>query len=256
MNTFRFDMPKVGERALKGRTIPTGPGQGPESHPHPGGRHGGPAYSRHLVAWRYGRAPKNHDSMTQANFLTDFRHEVKALRRRVMGFRDRIRGTVDMEALVAKGLTVHGHVYLANWVLVDQVATYLITIGNGTVVSPRVQILAHDAAAKRATGYTRVAPVTIGEHVYIGTDSLIMPGVTIGDGAIIGAGSLVTSDVPAGAIAVGRPARVVGSAADFEAKRRAQLEQGPVFTLDDITTPEGRAAVRKKVQEAGHGFIP
>jgi hypothetical protein len=30
VNTFRFDMPKVGERALKGRTIPTGPGQGPD----------------------------------------------------------------------------------------------------------------------------------------------------------------------------------------------------------------------------------
>jgi maltose O-acetyltransferase len=194
--------------------------------------------------------------MKQPHFLTDLRQEVKTLRRQVTGFRDRIRGKVDMEALVAKGLTVQGHVYLANWVLIDQVATYLITIGDGTVVSPRVQILAHDAAAKRATGYTRLAPVTIGQHVYIGTDSLIMPGVTIGDGAIIGAGSLVTSDIPAGAIAVGRPARVVGSAADFEAKRRAQLEEGPVFTLDDVTTPEGRSSVRKSVQEAGHGFIP
>jgi len=43
----------------------------------------------------------------------------------------------------------------------------------------------------------------------VGTNSLVMPGVTIGEGAIIGAGSLVTKDIPAWAIATGRPAKVV-----------------------------------------------
>lgn len=53
------------------------------------------------------------------------------------------------------------------------------------------------------------APVTIGEHVWIGSRSIVMKGVTIGDGAIVAAGSVVTKDVPAGALVAGVPAQVV-----------------------------------------------
>lgn len=51
--------------------------------------------------------------------------------------------------------------------------------------------------------------VTIGKHVWIGARATILDGVTIGDGAIIGAHSLVREDVPAGAVAVGTPARIL-----------------------------------------------
>jgi len=49
----------------------------------------------------------------------------------------------------------------------------------------------------------------IGNDVWIGVDSIIKRGVTIGDGAVIGANSVVTHDVPAFAIAVGSPARII-----------------------------------------------
>jgi virginiamycin A acetyltransferase len=49
----------------------------------------------------------------------------------------------------------------------------------------------------------------VGNDVWIGYDSLIMPGVRIGNGAIIAAGSVVVSDVPAYAVAGGNPARVI-----------------------------------------------
>ncbi len=57
-----------------------------------------------------------------------------------------------------------------------------------------------------------VAPVRIGDHVWIGTRAVVLKGVTIGDGAVIAAGAVVTADVPTGAVVAGVPARVVGRA--------------------------------------------
>ena len=57
-------------------------------------------------------------------------------------------------------------------------------------------------------------PIHIGKSVWIGSGSVVLPGVTIGDNAIIGAGSVVTKDVPANMIAVGNPARVIRSITD------------------------------------------
>ncbi|TLP61337.1 CatB-related O-acetyltransferase [Pseudomonas mosselii] len=51
--------------------------------------------------------------------------------------------------------------------------------------------------------------VIIGHGVWIGDSVVILPGVTVGNGAVIGAGSVVTRPIPAYAIAVGNPARVV-----------------------------------------------
>ena len=56
-------------------------------------------------------------------------------------------------------------------------------------------------------------PVVIGDHVFIGANSVVNMGVTIGDGASIGAGAVVTHDVPARTIVAGVPARVVGRVA-------------------------------------------
>ncbi|MBX7143491.1 MAG: acyltransferase [Oligoflexia bacterium] len=51
--------------------------------------------------------------------------------------------------------------------------------------------------------------VSIGKHAWIGAHATIMDGVTIGDGAIVGAHSFVKDDIPAGATALGCPARVL-----------------------------------------------
>ncbi len=58
------------------------------------------------------------------------------------------------------------------------------------------------------------SPVHIGNGVWIGSGSVILPGVTIGDNAVIGAGSVVTKDVPADSVAVGSPAKVIKSIYD------------------------------------------
>ncbi|MFT4254681.1 MAG: sugar O-acetyltransferase [Caulobacter sp.] len=88
-----------------------------------------------------------------------------------------------------------------------------VTIGDRTMIGPHVKIFAADHprdAETRRTGLEFGRPVTIGKDVWIGGGAIIVPGVTIGDGAVIGAGAVVTRDVPAGATAVGNPARVKG----------------------------------------------
>ena len=53
------------------------------------------------------------------------------------------------------------------------------------------------------------APIIIGDHVWIGSRVIILPGVSIGDHAAVGAGSVVTRNIPANCLAVGNPAHVV-----------------------------------------------
>lgn len=86
-----------------------------------------------------------------------------------------------------------------------------VVIGDRTQIGPGVQILTADHprdGAQRAEGIEFGRPITIGKDVWVGGAALILPGVTIGDGAVIGAGAVVTRDVPAGATAVGNPARL------------------------------------------------
>ena len=87
------------------------------------------------------------------------------------------------------------------------------TIGSGCAIAGGVIIRDRDThrIGTELSGIPSseaTAPVTIGDHVWIGSRAMILKGVSIGPGAVIGAGSVVTHDVPAGCLAVGNPAKV------------------------------------------------
>lgn len=90
--------------------------------------------------------------------------------------------------------------------------------GHGLVVHPRT-ILGSDVVLKhgvtlghRGEEQTEGAVPTIGDRVVFGPHSQVLGGVTVGADARIGAGAVVLIDVPAGAVAVGVPARIVTGA--------------------------------------------
>jgi serine O-acetyltransferase len=89
-------------------------------------------------------------------------------------------------------------------------------IGRRCVIGQCVTI---GAAAGYASAETHPVP-TIGDDCYIGAGAKILGGITIGDRCTIGANAVVLADLPAGSIAVGAPARVVGTnAPDYRAIR-------------------------------------
>jgi maltose O-acetyltransferase len=125
--------------------------------------------------------------------------------------------------LRAQGLTIGSRCAILEEVWIDPAHLSLITIGQSVTLAPRVQIVAHDASTKQALGYTRLGRVAIGDRVFVGAGSLILPGVTIGDDVIIGAGSVVTKDVPSGSVAAGNPATVTDSMTAFLTRRGTEL---------------------------------
>lgn len=89
-----------------------------------------------------------------------------------------------------------------------------IVIGDDVLFGPEVMVTAANYRFNDGSPVTEQAmdegDVIIGNDVWLGTRAIVLPGSRIGDGAIIGAGALVRGTIPAGAIAVGQPARVVG----------------------------------------------
>lgn len=116
-----------------------------------------------------------------------------------------------------------------NGVILDPSHCWLIEIGDNVTMAPRVHILCHDASTKVHLGYTKIGRVTIGDRVFIGAESVVLPGVTIGDDVIIGANSTVTHDIPAGSVAVGSPARVICSTQEYLAKEKARMASAPCY---------------------------
>lgn len=88
-----------------------------------------------------------------------------------------------------------------------------LTIGAGCDISSGVQIYTHSSVRRCVSGrrFTEVErqPVSIGDHVFIGANAVVLMGVSIGDEAVVGAGAVVTSDVPARTVVTGIPARPV-----------------------------------------------
>ena len=140
-----------------------------------------------------------------------------------------LRGEYTTEKLISMGMKVGKNFSRLNGVILDPSHCWLIEIGDNVTMAPRVHILCHDASTKQFLNFTKIGRVTIGDNVFIGAESVVLPGVKIGSNVIIGANSTVTHDIPDNSVAVGSPARVVCSLEEYLGKEKKRMETAPCY---------------------------
>lgn len=159
----------------------------------------------------------------------------------------RLRGEYTLEQLQKMGLSFGRNFNPQQGYYLDPSHCWLITIGDDVTFGPRVQLFAHDASMHFALGYTKIAPIVIGNRVFISAGSIVLPGVHIGDDCIIGAGSVVVSDVPCGTLYAGNPARKICNTDEFLAKHRRNM--GHCMLYDESYTLRQNVSNEKKNQQ-------
>lgn len=108
---------------------------------------------------------------------------------------------------------------------------WCITLGNNVHITREVLFVTHDGGTllfrKQIPDLEITKPIVIGDNVYIGVRSIIMPGVTIGNNCIIAAGSVVTKNVPDSSVYGGVPARFIKSTDEYlDGIKRKSLHLG------------------------------
>jgi acetyltransferase-like isoleucine patch superfamily enzyme len=90
---------------------------------------------------------------------------------------------------------------------------YLVEIGDNVIITGSVKLLTHDGSTMlfRKENETNAVygRIIIGNNVFVGLGSIILPNVTIGDNVIVGAGSVVRGNIPDNSIVMGNPAKII-----------------------------------------------
>ncbi len=136
-----------------------------------------------------------------------------------------------MPTLIKKGLTVGSNVFVNFGCIIDESFCWLISIGNNVTLAPNVHILAHDASTKKELGFTKIGGVKIGNNVFIGAGTIVLPGVEIGNRVVVGAGSVVTKSIPENSVAVGNPAKVICTYDEYMQKQKNAMRNAKKFHI-------------------------
>jgi maltose O-acetyltransferase len=114
-----------------------------------------------------------------------------------------------------------------------------VTIGDNCLLAPNVAIYTAGHPiypSTRNSLYEYGRPITIGDNVWIGGNSVICPGVNIGSNVVIGAGSVVTKDIPDWCVAVGNPCKVLRMITEDDKKKLFKNEEIDEEAWNDIVS--------------------
>jgi Acetyltransferase (isoleucine patch superfamily) len=114
---------------------------------------------------------------------------------------------------------------------------WLVKLGNHVSASD-TQFITHDGGVwvfrEELPEIDCVAPIIVGSNVFLGSATIVLPGVTIGSNVVVGAGSIVSRDIPSDCVAVGSPARPVRTLAEYRANLLPKCD--PTKRLSDQET--------------------
>ncbi|MGN1479473.1 MAG: acyltransferase [Acutalibacteraceae bacterium] len=164
----------------------------------------------------------------------------------------------ELERLKDNGFEYGERFHMMDECIVDPSHCWLISVGDRVTLAPRVHILAHDASLKETLGYTKLGRVKIGNDVFIGANTTILPGVTIGDKVVIGANSLVSKDIESNSVAVGNPAKVIKTYDEYFEENKQLIKTSPVFDMSykiGSITDEKKEEMKKLLDGSKTGFI-
>ena len=142
-----------------------------------------------------------------------------------------------IKSLIKNGLIIGKNVTIEPTVMIDNNYPYLIKIGDNCSLAQGVKLLPHDATTfKFLDSHTRLGKINIEDNVFIGTNTIILPGVTIGPNVLIAAGSLVNKDIPPNSCVAGIPARFYKKFDEFLKEMQTQIKERPIFDWHEVHT--------------------
>lgn len=118
--------------------------------------------------------------------------------------------TIGDYVLVGTASIIDGHVTLGSYISIQgrvYIPTHT-TIGDYVFIGPGAVLTNDKYPLRQRASYQPSGPL-IANHVTIGANATLLPGIRVDEGAVIAAGSIVTRDVPAWTLAVGAPARIL-----------------------------------------------
>lgn len=151
-----------------------------------------------------------------------------------------------------KGVAIGENTELYN-TKIDNLRPFLVEIGNNTLITG-ARILTHDASTKKSLGYTKIGKVKIGNNVFIGINTIILPNVKIGNNVIVGAGTVVSKNIPDNSVVVGNPMKIVGTFESNVKKNIESIKISPIFELNYQISEEEKIKMKKELN-GKIGFI-
>lgn len=99
---------------------------------------------------------------------------------------------------------------------------WLISVGSNVYIAADVRFITHDVSALMISKYLgkeneldKVGSISIGDNVFIGLGTIIMPNITIGNNVVVAAGAIVTKSIPDNSVYGGNPAKLICAFDDY-----------------------------------------
>lgn len=162
------------------------------------------------------------------------RYDTYLVKKKLASCGDNFRARNPRELYLGKGAQIHvgNNVLLERYVRISMGDNARIYIGDNTYIADFSNLLAvkeinigqncaiswhvlfmdtssHPFGYRDEAPTTKIAPIVVKDHVWIGCRAVVLKGVTIGEGAIVANNAVVTKDVPPHTMVGGNPARII-----------------------------------------------